>query len=68
MGSEKLVCQNGPFYYPTKDYTLFLSLHFCKKDMVFVLFPLLPYIQLKIENSKKMFPHLSALLRGRNEV
>ena len=36
MGSEKLVCQNGLFYYPTKDYTLFLSLHFCKRDIVFV--------------------------------
>ena len=52
MGSEKLVSQNGLFYYPSKDYTIFLSLHFCKRDIVLVLFSTL-HIRLKIENSKK---------------
>ena len=31
MGSEKLVCQNGPFYYPIKDYTLFFVIAFLQK-------------------------------------
>ena len=52
MGSEKLVSQNGLFHYPSKDYTIFLSLHFCKRDIVLVLFSTL-HIRLKIENSKK---------------